>query len=88
MRALEENPGENFCSLPTVMSVEQSFKFHTPTDREAELFVENVYKPFLDSVIDNLEKRFQNIRELEVFSIFNTQLWPEDSSELASIEQK
>ncbi|XP_045193148.1 zinc finger protein 862-like [Mercenaria mercenaria] len=63
--------------------VDQPFKFHPPTDRETEHFMKNVYNPFFDSIVQNLEKRLPNIAELEAFSVFSPQLWPEDSEEFA-----
>ena len=35
----------------------------------------------MDAVVANLEKRFPNIAELESFSAFSPQNWPEDPME-------
>ena len=40
-----------------------------------------MFEKFIDAVVENLERRFPDIAELDAFRVFNPQTWPDEDVE-------
>ncbi|CAG2186740.1 unnamed protein product [Mytilus edulis] len=74
---------ENYASVRKVIDdlIKENFKVKSPTEEEFDKFERQVYFPYIDHVVENLEKRFPDLPLLESFSVFDPNSVPEDPEE-------
>ncbi|XP_076113346.1 zinc finger protein 862-like [Mytilus galloprovincialis] len=83
IQSFKERHGEHYASVGKVIDdlIKENFKVKSPTEEEFDKFERQVYFPYIDHVVENLEKRFPDLPLLESFSVFDPNSVPEDPEE-------